>query len=177
MNNDELDAAIPKDAHEHHPEHHHFEIQIDGKEYKVASRHMTGLELRHLPTPPIGPDRDLLEGEPGGSHRKIGDAEVVEIRNGLRFFTTPIEFEIKIDRAIYKVTSRQMTGVQLRHLPKVPIGPDRDLFEVVPGGTDRKIGDAEVVEIRNGLRFFTAPAQINPGVDGPQWEHRRVAVQ
>jgi hypothetical protein len=34
---------------------------------------------------------------------------------------------------------------------------------VVPGGTDRKIGDTEVVDIRDGKRFFTAPAQINPG--------------
>ena len=44
-----------------------------------------------------------------------------------------------------------------------PSAIDRDLFEVVPGGSDKKIGDHDVVEIRNGLRFFTAPAQINPG--------------
>jgi hypothetical protein len=56
-----------------------------------------------------------------------------------------------------------MTGVQLRNVPNPPIGPERDLFEVVPGGSDRKIGNADVVEIRNGLRFFTAPGQINPG--------------
>ena len=58
---------------------------------------------------------------------------------------------------------RHMTGLQLRHVPPAPIGSDRDLFEVVPGGSDRKIGDDQVVEIRDGLRFFTAPAQINPG--------------
>ena len=57
----------------------------------------------------------------------------------------------------------QMTGEQLRHLPVPPIGPDRDLFEVVPGHSDRKIGDNEEVELRNGTRFFTAPAHINPG--------------
>jgi len=56
-----------------------------------------------------------------------------------------------------------MTGAELRQVPPTPIGPDRDLFEVVPGGTDRKIGDTDVVEIRNGIRFFTAPTQINPG--------------
>ncbi len=167
--NDEKDSASP--------EHHRFEIQIDGNDYKVTAHHMTGLELRHLPTPPIGPDRDLFEGEPGGSDRKIGDEQVVEIRNGLHFFTAPVEFEIKIDRTHYKVTARRMTGLELRHLPKVPIGPERDLFEVVPGGSDRKIGDEQVVEIRNGLRFFTAPAQINPGAECPHWEHRRVAIQ
>jgi Multiubiquitin len=73
------------------------------------------------------------------------------------------EFHIQIDRVHYTVTQHFMTGEQLRHVPPTPIGPDRDLFEVVPGGTDRKIADNEEVEIRDGKRFFTAPAQINPG--------------
>jgi len=73
------------------------------------------------------------------------------------------EFHIQIDRVHFTVTQRQLTGLQLRQIPPTPIGPDRDLFEVVPGGTDRKIGDNDVVEIRDGERFFTAPAQINPG--------------
>lgn len=72
-------------------------------------------------------------------------------------------FQIQIDRTHYTVTLERMTGLQLRHVPPTPIGPDRDLFEVVPGGTDRKIEDTDVVEIRDGKRFFTAPAQINPG--------------
>ena len=73
-------------------------------------------------------------------------------------------FQIQIDRVHYTVHQRKMTGTELRHVPSAPIEPDRDLWEVVPGGTDRKIEDADVVEIRNGLRFFTAPAQINPGL-------------
>ena len=73
------------------------------------------------------------------------------------------EFHIQIDRVHYTVKQRVMTGEQLRHVPPTPIGPDRDLFEVVPGGTDRKIADNEEVAIRDGKRFFTAPAQINPG--------------
>jgi len=73
------------------------------------------------------------------------------------------KFEIQIDRVHYTVAASSMTGEQLRYLPTPPIGADRDLFEVVPGGSDRKIGNDQVVEIRNGLRFFTAPAQINPG--------------
>ena len=75
----------------------------------------------------------------------------------------PQKFQIQIDRVHYTVTQERMTGLQLRQVPPTPIGPDRDLFEVVPGGTDRKIGDTDVVEIRDGKRFFTAPAQINPG--------------
>jgi hypothetical protein len=72
-------------------------------------------------------------------------------------------FVIKIDRHEYRVHQKTLTGSELRDLPKPPIGPDRDLFEVVPGGSDKKIGDTEVVKMRDGLRFFTAPARINPG--------------
>ena len=74
-------------------------------------------------------------------------------------------FEIKIDRTQFKVSEPVLTGAQLRQLPNPPIGPDRDLFEVVPGGSDKKITDNEPVKMRNGLRFFTAPAQINPGAN------------
>lgn len=70
---------------------------------------------------------------------------------------------IKVDRAVYKVDAQQLTGFQLRQLSTPPVGSDRDLFEVVPGGSDVKVLDEQVVQMRDGLRFFTAPAQINPG--------------
>lgn len=73
------------------------------------------------------------------------------------------EFHIQIDRVHFTTTRERMTGLELRQMPTPPIGPDRDLFEVVPGGTDRKIENDSEVEIRDGKRFFTAPAQINPG--------------
>ena len=73
------------------------------------------------------------------------------------------DFQIQIDRVHYTVHQSQMTGADLRRVPPTPIGSDRDLFEVVPGHPDRKIGDADVVDIRNGKRFFTAPSTINPG--------------
>lgn len=75
----------------------------------------------------------------------------------------PKTFEIKIDRTGYKVREAVLTGAELRALPEPDIGLDRDLFEVVPGGADLKIEVEAQVEMRNGLRFFTAPAQINPG--------------
>jgi hypothetical protein len=75
----------------------------------------------------------------------------------------PHQFQIQIDRVHYTVTTESMTGAELRRIPPTPIGPDRDLFQVVPGGQDKKIEDNDRVEIRNGLRFFTAPSQINPG--------------
>jgi len=75
----------------------------------------------------------------------------------------PHEFHIQIDRVHFTVTQEQMTGAELRALPQPPVGPDRDVFEVVPGHADRKIEIDTRVEIRDGKRFFTAPAQINPG--------------
>jgi hypothetical protein len=74
------------------------------------------------------------------------------------------EFMIKIDRHEYHVHQPSLTGTELRNLPNPPIGTDRDLFEVVPGGSDKLISEAEIVKMRDGLRFFTAPARINPGV-------------
>ena len=76
------------------------------------------------------------------------------------------KFQIQIDRAHFTVTESEMTGAQLRQVPSPPIGEDRDLFEVVPGHPDEKIADDQTVEMHSGLRFFTAPAHINPGLAG-----------
>jgi multiubiquitin len=73
------------------------------------------------------------------------------------------QYRIQIDRVHYTVDKHYLTGAEIRALPNPPVGPDRDLFEVVPGGTDRKIENDMPVEMRDGLRFFTAPAHINPG--------------
>lgn len=72
-------------------------------------------------------------------------------------------YQIQIDRVHYTVEQDAMTGAELRALVSPPVGPDRDMFEVVPGGTDRKIEASDDVRMRNGLRFFTAPSHINPG--------------
>lgn len=79
------------------------------------------------------------------------------------------DIRIQIDRVHYEVSASVMTGAQLRAVPPPPQGPiglDRDLFQVVPGGTDEKIADGQTVKLHNGMRFFTAPAQINPGYSG-----------
>lgn len=79
----------------------------------------------------------------------------------------PHTFNIQIDRVHYKVEKSPLTGVELRRVPPTPIPPERDLFLVVPGGPDEKILDTTVVTLQDGARFFTAPAQINPGRIGP----------
>jgi hypothetical protein len=109
-------------------------------------------------------ETDLKKGE---ADLKIAEHEIEEalkeIKDAEGHHHHEIKFEIQIDRKHYTVSLDRMTGLQLRAIPSPPIGPDRDLFEVVQGGTDRKISDTEIVEMRNGLRFFSAPSQINPG--------------
>ncbi len=74
------------------------------------------------------------------------------------------EFHIKIDREHFTVHQQQMTGAELRALPNPPVGEKWDLYEVVPGHSDRLLSDNDVVEIHDGQRFFTAPRHINPGM-------------
>jgi hypothetical protein len=75
----------------------------------------------------------------------------------------PHEFHIQIDRAHFIVHKKVLTGQELRNLPQPPVGPERDLFKVVPGSSDLKIEFDTQVEMHDGERFFTAPAVINPG--------------
>ena len=75
----------------------------------------------------------------------------------------PIKFNIQIDRAHYVVTESVRNGAELRAVANPTIGPERDLFEVVPGDVDKKIENDETVQITNGKRFFTATGHINPG--------------
>lgn len=70
---------------------------------------------------------------------------------------------ILIDKKEYKAPETGMTGAQLRALAEPPIGPEYDLFQIVPGGDDKLITDNEEVHLKNGDRFFSAPHNINPG--------------
>lgn len=70
---------------------------------------------------------------------------------------------IQIDRVHYRVPVDVLTGQQLRELVTPPIPETRDLFRVVPAGDDEKIELTASVALHDGMRFFTAPARINPG--------------
>jgi hypothetical protein len=79
----------------------------------------------------------------------------------------PHQFHIQIDREHYTVTEPKLTGAEIRKVPPTPIPADRDLYLVRPGQDDLLIADDELVEMRDGLRFFTAPSHINPGSPSP----------
>lgn len=72
-------------------------------------------------------------------------------------------YSVKIDRDPFKVESETITGAGLRALPTPPVGSDRDLFQVVPGGQDELIGEDEVVTLHEGAHFITAPRNVTPG--------------
>ena len=74
-------------------------------------------------------------------------------------------FTIQIDRVQYELSENRLTGADLRNLPTTPIPPERDLFEINPGHPDRKVENDDRILIRDGLRFFTAPNTINPGIN------------
>ncbi len=75
----------------------------------------------------------------------------------------PKEAVIFIDKVQFKVPESRLPGAQLRQLPTPPIGPDRDLYEEVPGGEDLPVGDDQAVELKDGMHFFTTPHSITPG--------------
>jgi hypothetical protein len=76
------------------------------------------------------------------------------------------QITIRIDKDTFHVEKEKMTGAELRELPNPPIGPDRDLFLIKPGpAEDERIADDQIVKLKDGMEFFTAPSTINPGVD------------
>lgn len=83
----------PKHGNEEHgkPEAHHtpFPIHIDKTMYMVEKNEMTGAELRALPTPNIGSDRDLYQVDPGGDDILIANGDVVQLNPGMHFDTAP----------------------------------------------------------------------------------------
>ena len=73
------------------------------------------------------------------------------------------EFHIQIDRVHFATREAVLKGAQLRALPTPHIPADRDLYQIRPGESDLPVADADEVAMHDGLRFFTAPKQINPG--------------
>lgn len=78
-------ATASPEAHEKE-----FTIHIDKAMFKVSKPEMTGAELRQLPTPPVGDDRDLYLEVPGpGEDKLVEDTEIVKMKHGMHFFTVP----------------------------------------------------------------------------------------
>ena len=157
------------------PEGKAFIIEIDGAQYEWPDEKITGAQLRQLPPTPIPADHALYQGMDGHPDVQIKDDDTIEVHDGLRFFTVPVDasadtpghkpFTIRIDRTQYELPDEKISGAQLRSLPSPPIPPNRDIFQVIPGHPDLQIKDDDTIEVHDGLRFFTAPNTINPGAN------------
>jgi hypothetical protein len=64
-------------------------VIIDGATCFAPSRQLTGAELRQLPEPQVGADRDLWQEADGGLDRMIHPGDEVDLHAQLRFFTVP----------------------------------------------------------------------------------------
>lgn len=74
------------------------------------------------------------------------------------------QVSVRIDGRSRDVEKRELTGRELRQLAGLPGAEDHDLFLEQPGlAEDRRLDDNDVVEIRDGMRFFSTPRAILMG--------------
>lgn len=69
---------------------------------------------------------------------------------------------IHIDAQVVHVDQVSLTGAELKNLGG--IAANYDLYLVVPGPAgDRLVAGHEVIELKSGMHFVSAPTDINPG--------------
>jgi hypothetical protein len=142
-------------------------VFIDSQQYALrAEKVTTTADLRRLPRPPLSNDQQLWLDVVDAPDRLLADGVAIPVTPGMRVFTQPRTIAIHIDRADYRVAAGPTTDQQLRSLPNPPIGADRDLWLDVVDAQDVKIATGAVVELTAGMRFFTAPSSVNPGMSG-----------
>ena len=78
----------------------------------------------------------------------------------------PERITIQIDRVHYEVDVTQMTGSSSANFRSRRSGRTATCSRWCPATPTARSGTDEEVELRNGTRFFTAPAHINPGRAG-----------
>ncbi len=74
---------------EHEGDRPEVSVVIDGLSYRVAAGVITGAQVRSIPHPTIGSDRDIWLEVPDGSDRFVTEDEKVELSDGIRFLTAP----------------------------------------------------------------------------------------
>jgi hypothetical protein len=73
------------------------------------------------------------------------------------------DLTIYIDHNAFVVDRQALTGRALRELATPAIGGQYDLYRVLPGTDDLVVRDEEVVDLDDGMRFFSAPRMILAG--------------
>jgi hypothetical protein len=138
-------------------------IHIDGERYKLPAGPTPVEYLRQLTDPPVPAGKDIWLDIEDAQDEILDDGGTIDIVDGMRFFTEIEPITIRIDRTDYEVFKRKMTGTELRAVPSPDVPADRDLWRDVPDKRDVKVQDEDIVRLKDGMRFFTAPGRINPG--------------
>lgn len=138
-------------------------IHIDTEPYKVAPGPTPVMVLRALRQPPVPDGEGIWLDIDDEQDQLLVDGGSIDLEDGMRFFTEIEGITIRIDRVEYEVFKRRMSGAELRAVPSPDVAADRDLWRDVPDKRDVKVQDEDVVRLKDGMRFFTAPGRINPG--------------
>lgn len=149
------------DTEQHRPSK--ITIHIDTKPYKIAPGITPVTSIRELIHPALSAEKDIWLDIDDAQDQRLENTATIDLQQGMRFFTEIDGITIKIDRLEYEVFERKMTGTELRALPSPDVAADRDLWRDVPDKRDVKVQDEDVVRLKDGMRFFTAPGRINPG--------------
>lgn len=64
-------------------------VVIDGLPYRVHAGVIRAAQLRAIPHPPIGHERDLWLEVPDGTDRFLSDDEQIALGDGMHLFTAP----------------------------------------------------------------------------------------
>ena len=128
-------------------------IYIDGEQIQAPRRHLSGAELSALVSPPA---ETIWLDVPDAQDRPVASDQVVELANGVRFFTDRSR-TIYLDKVPYQVRSAVISDSDLRALPTPPIGPDRGIWKDIPDDLDYPLTPGELLRVADNDRFFTKP--------------------
>lgn len=138
-------------------------VFIDAEPYNTHAGPTPVAVLRQLRKPPVPEGKEIWLDIEDAQDELLDDARNLDVVDGMRFFTEIDAITIRIDRVDYEVYTHKMTGAELRAVPSPDVAADRDLWRDVPDKRDVKVQDEDVVRLKDGTRFFTAPGRINPG--------------
>lgn len=136
-----------------------LQIFIDDVPHLVEHTNPTGQELCDLLSPPAN---EVWLDVPDAADRLIEASQTVALEAGMHFYTAR-KVTIELDRAKFRVPAGTITETELRNLPAPPVAENREILREDDHDEDQPLGPNEIVEIKEGDRFFTAPRRINPG--------------
>lgn len=152
------------EQHEHHhhePEAGHVTVLVNDHPVHFHHHTATGHEIKAEAIKQgvhIQEDFLLFEELPDGGSRVIGNEEAVQLRHHLRFVAKPEKHEVtvSVNEQPVKLRGKTATGAEIKAQAikqGVLIQQNFVLQEELPNGMSRIVGDADVVHLREHLRF------------------------